>query len=122
MKSVPEVARTRPSGSVVVVGDESFGLREFARARARRESIFQQQLGFALVLVSHDLALVEDSAQAHFARLHGQNLGTFGRAGIGSFTNGKTISSLYGGVILSDEERMLVRQLNGGGVRFGPIS
>jgi peptidyl-prolyl cis-trans isomerase D len=35
----------RAPGSVVVVGDESFGLREFARARARRESIFQQQLG-----------------------------------------------------------------------------
>jgi peptidyl-prolyl cis-trans isomerase D len=35
----------RSPGSVVVVGDESFGLREFGRARAQRESILQQQIG-----------------------------------------------------------------------------
>jgi peptidyl-prolyl cis-trans isomerase D len=35
----------RAPGSVVVVGEESFGLREFGRARARRESMLQQQLG-----------------------------------------------------------------------------
>jgi parvulin-like peptidyl-prolyl isomerase len=35
----------RAPGSVVVVGDESFGLREFGRTRARRESMLQQQLG-----------------------------------------------------------------------------
>ncbi len=35
----------RPPGSIVVVGDESFGLREFGRIRARRESLVQQQLG-----------------------------------------------------------------------------
>ena len=35
----------RSPGSVVVVGDDSFGLREFGRARARRESLVQQQLG-----------------------------------------------------------------------------
>jgi len=35
----------RAPGSVVVVGDESFGLREFGRVRAQRESMLQQQLG-----------------------------------------------------------------------------
>jgi peptidyl-prolyl cis-trans isomerase D len=35
----------RAPGSIVVVGDESFGLREFGRIRARRESMLQQQLG-----------------------------------------------------------------------------
>jgi peptidyl-prolyl cis-trans isomerase D len=35
----------RAPGSIVVVGDESFGLREFGRVRAQRESIIQQQLG-----------------------------------------------------------------------------
>ena len=35
----------RAPGSVVVVGDESFGLREFGRARAQRESMLQQQFG-----------------------------------------------------------------------------
>lgn len=35
----------RGPGSVVVVGDESFGLREFGRARAQRESMLGQQFG-----------------------------------------------------------------------------
>jgi peptidyl-prolyl cis-trans isomerase D len=35
----------RAPGSVVVVGDQSFGLREFGRVRARRESAIQEQLG-----------------------------------------------------------------------------
>jgi peptidyl-prolyl cis-trans isomerase D len=35
----------RAPGSIVVVGDESFGLREFGRIRAQRESMLQQQLG-----------------------------------------------------------------------------
>ncbi len=32
-------------GTVVQVGPDHFGVREFSRVRARRESIFQQQLG-----------------------------------------------------------------------------
>jgi peptidyl-prolyl cis-trans isomerase D len=35
----------RAPGSIVVVGEESFGLRDFGRARARRESMLQEQLG-----------------------------------------------------------------------------
>jgi peptidyl-prolyl cis-trans isomerase D len=35
----------RSPGSIVVVGNESFGTREFARARARRQSMLEQQLG-----------------------------------------------------------------------------
>jgi peptidyl-prolyl cis-trans isomerase D len=35
----------RAPGSVVVVGDESFGLREFGRTRARRQATLEQQLG-----------------------------------------------------------------------------
>jgi peptidyl-prolyl cis-trans isomerase D len=35
----------RAPETVVVVGDESFGLREFGRVRDRRESILQQQIG-----------------------------------------------------------------------------
>ncbi|HXV37118.1 MAG TPA: peptidylprolyl isomerase [Myxococcota bacterium] len=35
----------RAQGTVVMVGDESFGQREFGRVRARRESMLQQQLG-----------------------------------------------------------------------------
>ncbi len=38
-------SQQRSAGSVVAVGEESFGLREFGRVRARRESMLQQQLG-----------------------------------------------------------------------------
>ena len=37
----------RAPGSIVVVGEESFGLREFGRTRARRETMLQQQIGDA---------------------------------------------------------------------------
>jgi len=35
----------RGPGSVVLVGNESFGLQEFGRARARRQSMLEQQMG-----------------------------------------------------------------------------
>ncbi len=35
----------RAPGSIVSVGEESFGLREFGRVRARRQSMLEQQLG-----------------------------------------------------------------------------
>ncbi|MBW2579121.1 MAG: SurA N-terminal domain-containing protein, partial [Deltaproteobacteria bacterium] len=35
----------RAPGSIVAVGEESFGLREFGRARARRQTMLEQQLG-----------------------------------------------------------------------------
>ena len=35
----------RAPGSIVAVGEESFGLREFGRVRARRQSMLEQQLG-----------------------------------------------------------------------------
>jgi len=35
----------RAPGSIVVVGDESFGIQEFGRARARRQSMLEQQFG-----------------------------------------------------------------------------
>jgi peptidyl-prolyl cis-trans isomerase D len=35
----------RGPGSIVVVGNESFGLQEFGRARARRQTMLEQQLG-----------------------------------------------------------------------------
>jgi perosamine synthetase len=47
----------------------------------------------------HDLAVVEDAAQAHGASLHGKPVGAFGLAGCFSFYPTKNMHSLEGGMI-----------------------
>ena len=48
-----------------------------------------------------NIQLIDDAAQALGASLDGQNLGTFGHAGILSFGNEKVCSGIGGGVFLS---------------------
>jgi dTDP-4-amino-4,6-dideoxygalactose transaminase len=52
------------------------------------------------------LALVEDISQNYDARAEGQLLGTFGVAAVGSFSIGKTLASLGGGVVLTSDEKI----------------
>ena len=55
----------------------------------------------------HGLHLIEDSAQAHFATLHGQKVGTFGIASTFSFYPGKNLGA-YGdaGAILTNDDAL----------------
>jgi perosamine synthetase len=65
----------------------------------------------------HDLAVLEDAAQAHGAAFHGRRAGTFGIAGAFSFYPSKNLTTGEGGMLvtqdahLADSARMLV---NGG--------
>ena len=54
----------------------------------------------------HDLFLIEDCAQAHFAKYKGQNVGTFGIAGTFSFFPGKNLGAYgdAGAIITKDDE------------------
>src|SRR5215471_3515824 len=52
----------------------------------------------------HKLALVEDAAQAHGAKYHGRNAGTFGQMAIFSFYPGKNLGAYgEGGALVTDD-------------------
>ncbi|MGE3278556.1 MAG: DegT/DnrJ/EryC1/StrS family aminotransferase [Candidatus Altimarinota bacterium] len=54
----------------------------------------------------HDLYLIEDCAHALSAKYKGKKVGTFGDAAIWSFGRDKIISSVWGGMITTDDEEL----------------
>jgi perosamine synthetase len=56
-----------------------------------------------------DIRVIDDAAQALGASLNGQNLGTFGDAGILSFGNEKVCSGLGGGALVSRHREVIER-------------
>jgi perosamine synthetase len=58
---------------------------------------------------NHDLVVIEDAAEALLSKLNGKCLGTYGKAGIMSFSPNKTITTGQGGVILTDDDALEVR-------------
>jgi dTDP-4-amino-4,6-dideoxygalactose transaminase len=58
----------------------------------------------------HELFLVEDCAQAHFATYNGQKVGTFGIAGTFSFYPGKNLGAYGdGGAIITNDDGLATR-------------
>jgi len=58
---------------------------------------------FAEFTASRGLALLEDFSQSYGGTWRGKPLGTFGLAGLGSLSAGKTLSSLAGGFVLTSD-------------------
>ncbi len=54
----------------------------------------------------HHIPVLEDTAQAAGARLHGRHLGTFGACGTFSFDPVKTITTGEGGMVITDDENL----------------
>jgi len=52
----------------------------------------------------HGLTLIEDCAHALGAEFNGQKVGTFGKAGFFSFSRDKVISSVYGGMAVTNDD------------------
>jgi perosamine synthetase len=52
----------------------------------------------------HDLALIEDAAQAHGAQYHGKAVGGFGKAGCFSFYPTKNMTTGEGGIITTNDD------------------
>jgi perosamine synthetase len=55
------------------------------------------------------IVVIEDAAEALGSRHRGRHLGTFGRAGCFSFSPNKTITTGQGGLIVTDDEALVVR-------------
>jgi dTDP-4-amino-4,6-dideoxygalactose transaminase len=55
----------------------------------------------------HNLAVIEDAAQAHLAEYQGKKLGTIARLGCFSFQTSKTIACGEGGAIVGDDEELM---------------
>ncbi|MBT5549457.1 MAG: DegT/DnrJ/EryC1/StrS family aminotransferase [Nitrospina sp.] len=58
---------------------------------------------------NHGLHVIEDAAEALLSKLKNKSLGTFGQAGILSFSPNKTITTGQGGAILMDDDSLEVR-------------
>jgi dTDP-4-amino-4,6-dideoxygalactose transaminase len=55
----------------------------------------------------HNLAVIEDAAQAHLSEYQGKKLGTIGALGCFSFQASKTIACGEGGAIVGDDEALM---------------
>ena len=66
----------------------------------------------------HQIALIEDAAQAHGARFEGRHVGTFGTAGVLSLQNSKNLTCGEGGVVLTNDDTVYdaVRRFNEKGI------
>lgn len=67
---------------------------------------------------SKDLAVIEDAAQAHGARLHGKSAGSFGDFGVFSMYATKNITSGEGGIVTSKkmESKKIIDELRNQGM------
>lgn len=54
----------------------------------------------------HHIPVIEDTAQAAGARLHGRHLGTFGTCGTFSFDAVKTMTTGEGGMVITDDQEL----------------
>ena len=60
----------------------------------------------AEIVKKNNLILIEDCAHALGAEINRQKVGTFGKAAFFSFSRDKIISSVYGGIVVTDDDNL----------------
>ena len=70
-------------------------------AQARMKEIME-------IAISHNIPVIEDTAQSCGGRLDGKALGTFGQLGTFSFDSVKTITTGEGGMIITDDKELYI--------------
>jgi 8-amino-3,8-dideoxy-alpha-D-manno-octulosonate transaminase len=70
-------------------------------AQARMKEIME-------IAISHNIPVIEDTAQSCGGRLDGKALGTFGQLGTFSFDSVKTMTTGEGGMIITDDKELYI--------------
>jgi perosamine synthetase len=87
-----------PRTKAVVVVDLYGAMPDYARLR--------------MIAAQHNVAIVEDAAQAFGSALGGRRAGSFGATGIFSLHGSKTITTGEGGLLLTDDDALHARALS----------
>ena len=95
-----------PKSRAIVV-QHTFGLPAFAKASAGRPADMNEILE---ICKRYNLILIEDCAHSLGAAYQGKKIGTFGKAAFFSFGRDKIISSVYGGMAVTNDP-LLARKL-----------
>ncbi len=100
--------------SKIVIVQHTFGLPAFAKASAGKPAEINEILEICRQNNStgspqDNLILIEDCAHALGAEYNGQKVGTFGKAGFFSFSRDKVISSIYGGMAVTNDPLLAER-------------
>ena len=90
-------AKITPKTKILMV-QHTFGLPAFAKASAGKPA--NEILG---ICQKNNLILIEDCAHALGAEFNEQKVGTFGKAAFFSFSRDKIISSVYGGMAVTND-------------------
>ncbi|MDP3882823.1 MAG: DegT/DnrJ/EryC1/StrS family aminotransferase [Candidatus Staskawiczbacteria bacterium] len=121
-KMMPEYVDCAISTFNIDIEDLKTKVRENPNAKILMvQHTFGQPANMAEILKicqENNLILIEDCAHALGAKYNGQLVGTFGKASFFSFSRDKVISSVYGGMAVTNDDRLgqALRQAQG---KFG---
>ncbi|MCP4985047.1 MAG: hypothetical protein GY928_02945 [Colwellia sp.] len=99
----------------------NFDLEELKKSITPRSRVLFVTYVFGLVpdmkriqeiAIEYDLTIIEDCSQCFDALYYGQSIGTFGETSIFSLTNFKVCSSLFGGMITTNNDEIYQKLYN----------
>ena len=88
--------------------ENTFNIGDIKRTDKSKIVMVQHTFGIPadITKVPSDLILIEDCAHALGAEYNGKKVGTFGKAAFFSFSRDKIISSVYGGMVVTNDDAL----------------